>query len=124
VRSIAIILFLCIPLAAYVLARSAGCDTLPFFAAAGAAFFATLLAAIPLMLARGGDHSLIAQAGLISTAMQLLLSMLAAVALLVCKLPQASLFWMIGFYWFWLIALVWLIIVQMKSAPPGRAVAK
>jgi hypothetical protein len=124
VRSVAIILFLCIPLAAYVLARSAGCDTLPFFVAAGATFFATLLATIPLMLVRGGDHSLIAQAGLMSTAMQLFLSMLGAVALLVCKLPQASLFWMIGFYWFWLIALVCVVILQMKSAPPGRPVAK
>jgi hypothetical protein len=124
VRSVAIILFLCIPLAAYVLARSAGCDTLPFFAAAGGTFFATLLATIPLMLVRDGDHSLIAQAGLMSSAMQLLLSMLAAVALLACKLPQASLFWMIGFYWFWLVALACVVIEQMKSAPPSQPVAK
>jgi hypothetical protein len=90
-------------------------------AAAASALIAAAIAFVPLILARGSDQAVMAQAALIGTAVHLMTCLVAAaVLLLVLRNPSAT-YWTLAFYWATLIALVVAFSRAIKAAPPAPA---
>ncbi len=76
------------------------------------------LAAVPLLLARGGNQGSVAQAALVGTVIHLFVSVaIAGVILLAHLLGTAYVYWLFGMYWVTLVALVIAFVRAVRSAP-------
>jgi hypothetical protein len=78
------------------------------------------LALVPMILSRGASQPAVAQAGLVSTAVHLLICTVLGGSLILIKtlrLDAALVYWLLGFYWASLIALVICVIRAVKASP-------
>ena len=90
--------------------------------AAGTCLIATVMAAMPLILARRASQYAVTQAGLVATMLHLFTAVGAAAAMMLAGLlTTAYTFWLIPFYFATLIPLVAAIIRAIKHAPPAAA---
>jgi hypothetical protein len=111
--------------AGFAVCRILGIDPQPraMALAAAAALAGAEAAAIPLLLTRGGDQAAAAQAGLVATLVQLLVSVVLAGVMILNKLSPGPAFtyWVLAFYWVLLMLVALSAAKVVKSAPPARA---
>src|SRR3954454_5551508 len=81
------------------------------------------LAAIPLVLTRGGNQASVAQAALVGSVVHLFVCIAVAGIVVFGHLGPgpAYLYWLLGFYWVTLIALVVVFARSIRSAPTTQA---
>jgi hypothetical protein len=81
------------------------------------------LASIPMLLTRGGNQASVAQAALIGSVVHLFVCIGVATILMFGHLGPgpAYLYWLLGFYWVTLIALVVAFARSIRSAPTAPA---
>lgn len=81
------------------------------------------LAAIPLILTRGGNQASVAQAALVGSVVHLFVCIGVAGVIIFghLGLGPAYLYWLLGFYWVTLIALVVVFARSIRSAPTAQA---
>ena len=81
------------------------------------------LASLPIILTRGASQIAVVQAALLGTIVHLFVCIITATVLALAKLvaPQPYLYWILGFYWMTLMALVIGFARAVRSAPPGVA---
>jgi hypothetical protein len=92
--------------------------------AAGTCLIATVLAAVPLIVARRGSQYALSQAGLVSTMVHLFVAVgVAAGMMLTGRLSTAYTYWLIPFYFATLIPLVVAIVRAIKHAPTATPAA-
>ena len=87
--------------------------------AAGTCLVATALAAVPLIMTRRSSQYAAAQAGLVSTMLHLFVTIGAAMFMLVLgRLSQPFLYWLIPMYFATLIPIVIAAVRAVRQAPP------
>lgn len=85
-------------------------------------FVASIVALVPLFLARGATQQAVAQASLVGSVIHLFGSLVgAAVLLLVLRAGPAMLYWLLAFYWATLAALAVAFSHAVRAAPPATA---
>jgi len=106
----------------YGASRAAGIDAhgRELLAAAIVAIVAAELAMVPLILSRGGSQLAQTQAGLVATAVHLLMSISLAAGVMLARLgmKQVMLFWLLPFYGVTLVGVVMACVKAVKEAPP------
>jgi hypothetical protein len=92
--------------------------------AAGTCLIATVMGAIPLVLARRASQYALTQAGLVATMLHLFVAVgAAAIMMLGGRLSNAYTFWLIPFYFATLIPLAIAAVRAVKHAPPATDAA-
>ena len=87
--------------------------------AAGTCLVATAMAAVPLVMTRRSGQYAVAQAGLVSTMLHLFVTIGAAMFMLVLgRLSQPFLYWLIPLYFATLIPIVVAAVRAVRQAPP------
>src|SRR5690349_16885230 len=81
------------------------------------------LAAIPLLLTRGGSQASVAQSALVGSVVHLFVCIGVAGVIIFghLGLGPTYLYWLLGFYWITLIALVVVFARSIRSAPTAQA---
>ena len=111
----------------YALCAAAGWQAHPasMVAAGAVALGAGTLALVPLLLTRGAGQMARAQAALVATLIHMMGCLGgAAVMLIAIKGPMAAAYWLLGFYWTTLAALVAGLTRELRGAPAGSALQK